>query len=180
MVHIKIKEIKRQLYIQVRFERFDDLIEEIPKRLSPLQSDAEAAAFFDLPPLSDAQSVAFVKLCKQQRIRLLGINYSALPPQETSYRQGTLRNGERLALHQPTQLFGDVHAMAQISSTHTLSVFGTVEGVIDLRYPYCTLYAAKLQKAQVRIADSAFFLFSCDRPSQICYADQRLTCVSVC
>ncbi len=179
MVHLTIKEIKKQLHIHVKFDSFEELEEQLPLRLAPLSHGKSASAFFYLPSLSDAQALAFLRLCKAMGVRLLGINDEKRSnAQPICYWEGNVRNGERFASEGPVQLFGSIRRSAQVRAGASLSVFGEVSGVIDLLYPDCVLYAALLDNARVRIADSPFVSFSCAQPCKIVYEQQSLKCIS--
>ena len=59
----------------------------------------------------------------------------------------------------------------------SLSVFGEVSGVIDLLHADCVLYAAALDHARIRIADSPFVELSSAHPCKVVYEEQSLKCI---
>ena len=105
MVHLKIKEVKNQLYIQLNFDCISELKEQLMERLAPLSSTTEVSAFFCLPALEDDLAVAFLKLCRELNFHVLGINYEEPAYPATVCMEGNIRSGERLQWNVPVQLF---------------------------------------------------------------------------
>ena len=79
MVYLTIKEVKKQLHIHVKFDSFDELPVQLAQRLAPYTVNRGLSAFFYLPALSDAQALSFLRLCRQLKLTLLGID--PLPPE---------------------------------------------------------------------------------------------------
>lgn len=177
MVHLKIKEVKNQLYIQLNFDYISELKEQLMERLAPLCSTTEVSAFFCLPALEDDLAVAFLKLCRELNFHVLGINYEEPAYPATVCMEGNIRSGERLQWNVPVQLFGSIRSSASVSCSYSLSVFGEISGIIDLFCQNSVLYASSLSNAHVRIADSAFFSFSSERPCKVIYERQQLKCI---
>ena len=115
MVHLKIKEVKNQLYIQLNFDCISELKEQLMERLAPLSSTTEVSAFFCLPALEDDLAVAFLKLCRELNFHVLGINYEEPSYPATVCMEGNIRSGERLQWNVPVQLFGSIRSSASVS-----------------------------------------------------------------
>ena len=180
MVYFTVKEIKKQLHIRVKFDSFQAFEEQFVNRLAPLSKRTALSAFFYLPSLSDAETIAFFKLCKKSNIQLLGINYEE-PSEQLNivYQEGNIRSGQSIVFDKPSFVFGSLRSSAKVTSTGSISIFGEVSGMVDLLHAENVLFAARLKKARVRIADSIFEEFNQDHPCKIFYENQQLKCISV-
>lgn len=172
MVQIKVKGLIDGVHIYATYDKEQEFLVELEKRLRLFHAQEKAfEAFFHLPMLSYASLRALFQLCEETHILIKGLDEIKQPILQI--KEGTLRSGQQLVLKQDTLWIGDIRKDSYVTTMGNLYVIGKVEGTIDVCYADCVVAASGFD-AKVRICDSRFHNVTSSAPQKAYYNDRQV------
>lgn len=175
MVQIKIRKIKEIFHVICEFYDFEQFLIELKKRLDffTLHQTCDFEAFFHIPSINEEQYVSFFQLCNQNKVYILGINWTK-KEEVIQFYEPILRSGEEYYFHHSVILCCDLGSDVRIVSNASIYVMGTVKGTIDLLHRTCELYATGFEQANIRICESDYQNVTSFARGKVYYEDGKV------
>ena len=172
MVQIKVKGLIDGVHIYAEYDKEQELLVELEKRLRLFHAQGKAVeAFFHLPLLSSASLRVLFQLCEETHVLIKGLDDVRQPALQI--KEGTLWSGQQLVLKQDTLWIGDIRKGSYVTISGSLYVIGKIEGTIDICRADCVAAASSFD-AKVRICDSRFHNVTSSAPKKAYYNDRQV------